>query len=507
MWEVEKRLNLLDSIVRGLPIGSLLVWRTTQRELQTYPKLGGIALPAPSQTNEKVSYLIDGHQRLATLFGALYPGVSREHTRGRRWPIYFELGTIERPAFRPPPRGPVPHTWLPLDIVFDGDKLYDFNQQLRERGNPDLARDAARLSNLFKDYIIPIVPLNTEDLDIVTDAFVRINSQGKKMSEAHMLRALTHLKESDTEKGFSQLRSALSPFGWEDLDDQTIVNALKAKFDFDVYGSGVREVYQALENNTLALSELVESAVHAVDFLSTVGIRGPGALPYAYQLVTLMTLAARMGRWPKDDVSQQNLKQWFWQTTYSEHFTGITGSTIREGIRNLESLLNHPAYPDKSASLKVDMLQRFRTNSVRSKAFLLFMAQLPQDQDACLRRESRLAVGGAKAAPKLFANGKTEDPANHVIADPLELRKLRRAIKDSKVPSEMADEWAIPLEALEHLDNEARFLDVRRAFLHEREQVFVKPWNMELVQPDPDFPEDEDDEEEELLSDHYKLPW
>src|SRR6185437_7317855 len=201
VWDDDQRLALMDSIAQGMPIGSLLVWRTSRRDLRTYDRVGGIQLECAHE-GEKVNYLIDGHQRVSTLFGALYAG-SREPASGdeTRWPLYYELAAKDRPAFRVPPRrGPVPNHWLPLDILLDGDRLFDFTQRLRQEGRRDLAKEAENLANIFRDYIIPIVPLVTEELDIVTDAFVRINSQGKSMTEAHMLRALTHLQFIDTDK-------------------------------------------------------------------------------------------------------------------------------------------------------------------------------------------------------------------------------------------------------------------------------------------------------------------
>src|SRR4051812_2956193 len=74
VWNDERRLNLLDSIVEGMPIGSLLVWRTNRRDLRTYERVGGVRLDGPRKGDEKLNYLIDGHQRISTLFGALYSG-------------------------------------------------------------------------------------------------------------------------------------------------------------------------------------------------------------------------------------------------------------------------------------------------------------------------------------------------------------------------------------------------------------------------------------------------
>ncbi|RYD72712.1 MAG: DUF262 domain-containing protein [Verrucomicrobiaceae bacterium] len=296
VWDDDRRLSLLDSIVMGMPIGSLLVWRTTRRDLRTYDRVGGVRITAPRKGEEKVNYLIDGHQRISTLFGALYSGEREisDDDDDVRWPLYYELAAETRPAFRVPPgRGTVPPNWLPLNILLDGDKLFDFTQRLRQGGRRDLAKEAERLANIFRDYIIPVVPLVTEELDVVTDAFVRINSQGKGMSEAHMLRALTYLGANDTDRYFNEVRIRLEPLGWGEIDDQILVNVLKSRLGLDVYASSVRGVYSMLKANPAPLKDLADVVEEAVGFLATVGVRGPSALPYAYQLVTLSALSAR----------------------------------------------------------------------------------------------------------------------------------------------------------------------------------------------------------------------
>ena len=69
VWRDEQRLQLLDSIKHGLPIGSILVWRTT-RSLEEYERIGPFQIAASPATGVR-TYVIDGHQRLVTIFSAL----------------------------------------------------------------------------------------------------------------------------------------------------------------------------------------------------------------------------------------------------------------------------------------------------------------------------------------------------------------------------------------------------------------------------------------------------
>lgn len=480
VWDDEQRLILLDSIVEGMPIGSLLVWRTNRRDLRTYERVGGVRLDGPRKGDEKLNYLIDGHQRISTLFGALYSGDRDPFDDDARWPLFYELGAAERPAFRVPlRRGATPDHWLPLNRLLDGDKLFEFTQRLREQGRRNLAKEAERLANIFHDYIIPIVPLVTEELNVVTDAFVRINSQGKSMSEAHMLRALTHLGAIDTDNHFKEVRARLEPLGWATLDDQVLVNVLKAQLHLDVYASDVRGVRDRLQENPAPLKGLARVLEEAVDFMSKVGVRGPGALPYTYQLVTLATLAAWSPGILEKPELQSRLRAWFWITTYTELFSGITGSKIRDGIHQLARGLEDGGPTVTFDPAPVKPLTQIRGSTSRARAFLLFLAQLPRDEEARRNRQERLGTDDTRAAPTLLAGAPSGKPGNRVIASPAELRVLRAAIKKGQVGADMADEYGIPPDALDAPDENA-FLDARNRWLVAQEKTFIESFGLKV---------------------------
>ncbi|RKZ35892.1 MAG: hypothetical protein DRQ49_18715, partial [Gammaproteobacteria bacterium] len=62
VWKDEQRLNLLRSIKSGIPVGSLLLWETTQYDLNTFDKIGGLSVPSPPKANSHIprAYLLDG---------------------------------------------------------------------------------------------------------------------------------------------------------------------------------------------------------------------------------------------------------------------------------------------------------------------------------------------------------------------------------------------------------------------------------------------------------------
>jgi len=69
VWSKEKSAKLLDSVVKGYPIGTFIFWKTRE-ELRVLRDLGGLKLP-PTPKGDFIQYVIDGQQRLTTLFASL----------------------------------------------------------------------------------------------------------------------------------------------------------------------------------------------------------------------------------------------------------------------------------------------------------------------------------------------------------------------------------------------------------------------------------------------------
>ena len=62
IWEPDRVQFLMDSIYKGYPIGTLLLWRTKE-QLQSDRDLGPYTLPDPEE-QYPIDYVLDGQQRL-----------------------------------------------------------------------------------------------------------------------------------------------------------------------------------------------------------------------------------------------------------------------------------------------------------------------------------------------------------------------------------------------------------------------------------------------------------
>jgi uncharacterized protein with ParB-like and HNH nuclease domain len=69
VWTKQKSASLIDSIIKGYPIGTFIFWRTKDR-LRSIRSIGNINVPNLIE-GEFVDFVLDGQQRLTSLFASL----------------------------------------------------------------------------------------------------------------------------------------------------------------------------------------------------------------------------------------------------------------------------------------------------------------------------------------------------------------------------------------------------------------------------------------------------
>ena len=90
IWPKEKAANLMDSIVKSYPIGTIILWKTKET-LRSVRNLGGVSLPE-TPSGDFIQYVLDGQQRLTSIFASLIGAkVKREYKIDDFSDIYINL--------------------------------------------------------------------------------------------------------------------------------------------------------------------------------------------------------------------------------------------------------------------------------------------------------------------------------------------------------------------------------------------------------------------------------
>jgi hypothetical protein len=350
------------------------------------------------------------------------------------------------------------------------------------------------LASTFKDYTIPVVPIVTEDLEIATQSFQRLNNGGTPMTEVHMVSALTWSPEFDLNERIQEILTELGEVGWQDLEEKMILNTCKAALDLDIYYADAEEIRTAIKDRPQVLEEAANSLKAAARFLrDECKIYGPAILPYSFQIVLLADAIWRATDCLQTELSPETatlVRKWFWLTTYTEHFAGISAVRLAQTLTHLRELTTtEGGVPEPpGASRKVTPIpRRFDFRSARSRAIALRMADMQANISNYAGQNSYelLSVYGRSAIPMLILRGakapdKTlEGPENRVLVHPLLAPSLRGellGIAHFKTDAKLLASYAVSeaaAEALKMEDNEA-FLAHRRTTLIDLEEEFVK---------------------------------
>lgn len=428
VWLEDRQLELMRSIREGIPIGALMIWRTTGAPVAFYERLGNL----PLNVNPGISpqqYLLDGVQRVTTLYGALSDWRAGFEDSTEAIPdriLYFDF---EEEDFVFADRDLAVAELMPMNIVFKTMELIKFQRSLANAGYEQWIDVAGELASRFKDYKVPLLSINTDDLSIATSTFQRVNTQGAKMSDFHMIHALTWTSDFDLQDELELLKSEfLAPILWQDIDDEVILKVCKGLRGLNLYKAEPKAISQLLREDRQLLRRAVLCVRETAQFVATeLSIPSPDFVPYAFQIIFL-AIAGDRANWtgPQKDL----IVKWFWFTTYSEAFSGMSDDRVKRALNDFFFMMETGVGLWSNSIKKLSLTtprERFDFRSVRSKATVLALAR-NFDKSPAHGFEYLRSYGRAAVNPLFIKNvssSHVNSPGNRVFLPPSELANFR----------------------------------------------------------------------------------
>jgi len=218
VWEEKQVLELLESVYRGFPIGSVLLWRVDRPVFKSV-KTSIVGFPI-SEERYPVSFVLDGVQRLSALNGVFNRD---EVIDDSRFDVYFDLDNETFLHARD--KSKVTHK-IPLQSIFHPRSFLEQQRQLASLDNSDvLLERAINLLSGFQEYMVPVVTITERDATQVVSIFERINSTGVRLGVVDFMRALTWSDDFDLTSELDGLQSSLEETGFL-FEDETLLKAL-----------------------------------------------------------------------------------------------------------------------------------------------------------------------------------------------------------------------------------------------------------------------------------------
>lgn len=378
-WGREDVRRLFDSILKGYPIGSLLLWERPAEAKKL--RLGALEIDAPEQ--DRALWVVDGQQRIISLVNA----VNEEGQQDDRFALSYDLrnGEFVNPtAAGTKTNGLV----IPLPVLFDLEKLLawfvehpEINQHVNE---------ANSVTSTLRQYPISANQVKQEDPKVLRDIFDRMNNYGKRLKRAEIFAALNAVdqqvdSEALTFELISEHIDTDRKFGR--IDSDTVLKGVLARRAPNVLRE-IRNEFDAdeTEGREAAYREGERALTQAVTFLQEEAqVPHFGFLAYRYLLVVLARFFALHPT--TSDRDRQLLRRWYWRAA-------LVGPGAFKGAQTgaIRSLCNQVNGDDLTGSIQgllkavgdtapqLPDLRRFRANQATTKlALCSWWAAEPRD--------------------------------------------------------------------------------------------------------------------------------
>lgn len=379
VWKPNKIRDLLDSMMKGYPIGFVMLWAAQSNTAKGENKVIG--------KDDKISYgqdyvIIDGQQRITSLYAVM---TGKEISEGGK-PIKISFNPITKEFAvwnMSTERNP---EWISnISDIYTNvnrsrafiNKFIDNLKEYRERREENLTEDDEQLidesiSEVLKlrDYPINALVINGDvDEESVADIFTRVNSGGVKLNENDFIMTLISVscpelrdriegfceESADASKGgkaynkliavkpqqiirttmaFTFKRARLK-YAYMKLRGSDLKRGADGRIDMELRKQSFAELADGL-NKVLDYENWNEfiRTVMSAGFVNSSMISSENALVYSYMMFLI-------GKY-KFNINSEKLRKiiakWYYMSSTTSHYTGSFESTVQEELNDIDRL-------------------------------------------------------------------------------------------------------------------------------------------------------------------------
>lgn len=336
VWDKEKTAQFIDSLLKGFPIGSFIVWKTKER-LKSHRELGKQFIKEPIE-GDSIYYVLDGQQRMTSLFLAL-KGMKVGKNN------YAEI-------------------YIDLDKDIDGDDeictltksencitFYDLMNSkpssLMNKYKTYYETKIEPLRDHIKRYDFSVIEIENLPLSKIAEIFTRINTGGKVLTLFEIMNAKIYTESNgrtqgfDLEERFGVLVKELKYAGYETIEQEPMI--VLQLISLILNRSAKRKSILSIDKKEFITewSESIESLKKAIELMrSYLKIPALQILPYSALLVAFAYFFRLNGSKQHTANQAQNLSKYFFRSAFGGRFSSSSDTTLTSDIKLIEKIVS-----------------------------------------------------------------------------------------------------------------------------------------------------------------------
>lgn len=380
VWGINASAKLLDSIIKGYPIGTFIYWRTNER-LRSIRNLGNIELPEPKE-GEYVNYVLDGQQRLTSLFAAL-KGLEIIDDEGKRTDysnIYVNLKAKEDE--------PIVITDITKNEKKSIIKLTDLIEgklKVLVKYPEEFHETIEKYKEIVQSYTFSAINLKNAPIDVATEVFTRLNVGGKALTlfEIMVAKTFDSSKGFDLSEKYDELKEELSNSHYDTIPSATVLQVISIFLEQEC----TRKKILKLEKQKFIdiWDEATDCIKQSVDFFRSYGIPVSRILPYNALIVPFSYYFYLAKKNPTGE-TKKRLEDFFWRASLGFRYSSGVESKLAQDIDKIENIIKgEPVKYEWAVNINEEYVENngwFSTGKAFIKAILcLYAKQKPKSFD------------------------------------------------------------------------------------------------------------------------------
>ncbi|ELM3643177.1 DUF262 domain-containing protein [Flavobacterium psychrophilum] len=452
VWTNDKKLDLFDSIKKGYPIGSVLLWQPLFENEDFYggfsgDKLGSYPIPKRSANS---FFILDGFQRLSTLIGCLlHPqkakqkGIVRDE---KEWLKEFNIiYNLKEEQFEIN-RNSKEFYQIPIYKLVDGKEFFQFQKNLfdDDQINSIYIERYEEISLIFQNYELPNINVYGGSITEAIDIFQRLNSTGAPITADWVINARAMGKNINFRLGDkidNLLLNELTSYNFQNIKRLVILQCITNSFGgvyFDQISKNNNKKLEVLVDKPefIPVTEKTFLAIErAVKFLfEELIVLDAKYIPYNNQMIFVTDFFNKIELPTTKQIYE--LKKWFWITSYSNYFTIYNLSKQRIAYYKFQDFIlnedENPIFYDNSDKFEtLEFPDKIEMGSVRKKTLALFMTNYSINKEEILKGKSLLVdnIENVKSY-KLFKDFNSSENTVFVVEKYNSTDNFPKSIKD-----------------------------------------------------------------------------
>lgn len=540
VWSTDKIIKLLDSIMRGYPIGIALLWETYNdiqcRLFDSDYRTGNLYTFHDNTNHKKIKLVLDGQQRLQSLYIALYGKLDgeslffdvlsgRESDNLAEEKYIFDFATSDQIRKRNSlipmtlskyigkrDKNSFQHYYIEVSDIFKMGAMEKKDMVRRLAKKLNLSRDdelrldinlcrldeaLSKDENIFKASIIdenlrPDSPYRKSEADVL-EIFVRVNTEGTPLSRSDLIFSMLKLNWKESAEALPIFIKRVNEGNSFELDTDFVIRCLFAVSDlgsrFDLNLLRKKSNVTKLRANFQQCCDAIRSTVDFVQrecWCSSSRVIGGynTMVPLVYYLFHTNNHEVR-----NDQVA--NVRKAFFVFAFARPFSRYADSRLGRFIRSeLKPLANKSdeVFPLENAASWVGWWEKIESIEELLQKNILLTLHLVQGLTGAKVQYRRNAPEIDHIFPRsVLRNKEVDEPKINHYANFWVLAKGKNQNKSNRHPAEYFGD--VDNKTLKQALIDREFLDYRRytSFLRKRGELMLQKVKRRLQLSDEEF--------------------